>query len=108
MPSLSLMVADIVFSILLTSSALQGPLASLLSHLSSSPVTGLLLSDLATNNCGRSVMIADVTGAFLYGLMTRTVFVELPPELGGNGPMVGLLRKSLYGIKDAPLIWNVT
>ena len=51
-------------------------------------------------------MIADVTGAFLYGLMTRTVFIELPPELGGNGPMVGLLRKSLYGLRDAPLIWK--
>ena len=45
----------------------------------------LLLSDLATSNCGRAAMIADVTGAFLYGMMTRTVFIELPPELGGGG-----------------------
>ena len=52
----------------------------------------LLLSDLATCNNGRSAMIADVTGAFLYGLMTRTVFIELPTELGGGGGFCGAVE----------------
>ena len=40
----------------------------------------MLLSDLAINNAGRIAMIADITGALLYGKVTRYVCVELPPE----------------------------
>ena len=33
------------------------------------------------------------------------MYVELPRENGGDGTKVGLLRKSLYGIRDAALNW---
>ena len=66
----------------------------------------LLLSDVATQNDGRILMIADVTGAFLYGRINRRVYVTLPAELPGAKDHVGLLEKSLYGLRDAPQIWK--
>ena len=48
----------------------------------------------------------DVAGAFLYGEMSREIAVRLPPEMGQGREKVGLLRKSLYGLRDAPQIWN--
>jgi hypothetical protein len=40
--------------------------------------------------------------------MTRTVYIELPPEDGRkNGKEnIGLLQKSMYGLRDAPQIWQ--
>ena len=66
----------------------------------------MLLSDVATHNNGRLLMIADVTGAFLYGKVTRRVYVTLPPEAGAEEGQVGLLERSLYGLRDAPQIWK--
>ena len=50
-------------------------------------------------------MTGDVTGAFLYGAMTRDVYIALPVEANAPGS-VGYLRKSLYGLRDAPQIWK--
>ena len=50
-------------------------------------------------------MVLDVTGAFLYGSVTRPVYVKLPKEAGA-GDKVGRLVKSLYGLRDAPQIWK--
>ena len=53
-------------------------------------------------------MAIDFTKAFLYGVMEREVYIELPNEDARkhDGDMVGLLRKAMYGLRDAPLIWQ--
>ncbi|MDA8582757.1 reverse transcriptase domain-containing protein [bacterium] len=71
------------------------------------PLEGLkyLLSDAAT--CGgvdeKVVMVNDVSRAFFEAPIHREVAIELPPEARGegDGDMVGLLLKSLYGTRDA-------
>ena len=37
--------------------------------------------------------------------MRREVAIRLPPELNAPSTHVGLLSKSLYGLRDAPQIW---
>ena len=51
-------------------------------------------------------MLLDVTGAFLYGAVKRDVAVCLPAEMGQRRAVVGVLNKSLYGLRDAPQIWS--
>ena len=55
-----------------------------------------------------TLMTLDFSKAFLYGDMQRTVYIELPAEDGrkNQGANVGLLRKSMYGLRDAPQIWQ--
>jgi len=55
------------------------------------------------------VKVIDVKCAFLYGDARRTIYIELPeqdPKAGGS--QVGLLKKAMYGTRDAPLIWRST
>ena len=55
---------------------------------------------------GRKLMSLDVKCAFLYGVARRKIYIELPtgdPRHGSE--YVGVLNKSLYGTRDAPLIW---
>ena len=54
------------------------------------------------------VMLLDVKKAFLYGLLQRRVYIELPFEDPGrdDGRMMGLLRKAMYGLRDAPQVWQ--
>ena len=54
------------------------------------------------------VMLLDVKKAFLYGLLQRRVYIELPFEDPGreDGRMVGLLHKAMYGLRDAPQVWQ--
>ena len=56
----------------------------------------------------RSVMLADVTTAFLYGDARRSLYVELPPEdpLAASVRYVGKLERSMYGTRDAPMMWQ--
>ena len=52
-------------------------------------------------------MTMDVKSAFLYGEARRKIYIELPrgdPHSGSG--QVGVLRKALYGTRDAPLIWQ--
>ena len=52
-------------------------------------------------------MTLDVKSAFLYGAARRKIYIELPsadPQHGSD--KVGLLRKALYGTRDAPQIWQ--
>ena len=52
-------------------------------------------------------MLLDVRCAFLYGTMSRTVYIELPRQdkrYGSNE--VGKLVKAMYGTRDAPQIWQ--
>jgi len=53
------------------------------------------------------IMIVDIKSAFLYGKARCNIYIELPEqdeEYGGN--LVGRLVKSMYGTRDAPLIWR--
>ena len=54
------------------------------------------------------VMLLDVKKVFLYGAIQRKVYIELPsedPERKG-GQMVGMLHKAMYGLRDAPQVWQ--
>ena len=53
-----------------------------------------------------TLMTLDFSKAFLYGDMQRTVYIELPAEDArrNGGANVGLLRESMYGLRDAPQI----
>ena len=65
----------------------------------------LLISDAATVQCDnrKVIMLNDVARAFFEAPMTRTVCVELPAEARAKGEddVVGLLKLSLYGTRDA-------
>ena len=70
----------------------------------------LLVSRAATSRRStrskRSLMIMDVSCAFLYAPIKRSVYIELPDEdpmkkLGYKGK----LDKALYGTRDAPQAW---
>ena len=56
----------------------------------------------------RSIMLADVKTAFLYGDARRSLYVELPPEdpLSASGRYVGKLERAMDGTRDAPVIWQ--
>ena len=71
-----------------------------------------LCSKVASQGCsgiGRvTLMSLDFSKAFLYGDMEREVFVELPDEDSRKheSDCVGRLLKSMYGLRDAPQIWQ--
>jgi hypothetical protein len=50
-------------------------------------------------------MVLDVKRAFLHGVATRLIYVELPDEESENGKYIGRLNKTLYGTRDAPVAW---
>ena len=54
------------------------------------------------------LMTLDFSKAFLYGDMMREVFIELPDEdpRKHSYDCVGKLIKSMYGLRDAPQIWQ--
>jgi hypothetical protein len=54
-----------------------------------------------------TLMVLDVSCAFLYAPIKRTVYIELPEEdpKSTSGEWVGKLEKALYGTRDAPQAW---
>ena len=72
----------------------------------------ILISKLASSNGGKSahkrLLVLDVKRAFLYANMDREVYIELPPEAKhpGEGDVVGVLLKAMYGTRDAPQQWQ--
>ena len=58
---------------------------------------------------GRKLMCLDVRCAFLYADAQRKIYIELPyqDDLYGTSK-VGILRKAMYGTRDAPLLWGKT
>ena len=60
----------------------------------------------AMNGTRRSIMLADVETAFLYGDAWRSLYVELPLEdpLAASGRYVGKLERAMYGTRDAPMV----
>ena len=75
------------------------------------PALRYLVSKLATYSHGEarsSVAFVDVKSAFLYGRARRPFFIEVPAE-DPRSQEEGMLAKligSLYGTRDAPLIWQ--
>ena len=56
----------------------------------------------------RRLMAIDFEKAFLNGRMARHVCVRLPPEdaRAQGGTNVGYLNRAMYGLRDAPVIWQ--
>ena len=54
-----------------------------------------------------TIMALDVSCAFLYADTERELYMELPAEdpKSKSGEWVGLLRRALYGTRDAPQAW---
>ncbi|CAI7830861.1 unnamed protein product [Closterium sp. NIES-53] len=48
----------------------------------------------------------DVSNAFLYADVDAEIYVEYPHTYPTNSPSVCKLKKSLYGIKQAPRLWQ--
>lgn len=57
----------------------------------------------------RSLIIKqfDVKTAFLYGELEETIFM-IPPDGYKHGDKIWLLKRSLYGLKQASRMWNIT
>eukprot|EP00435_Cladocopium_sp_Y103_P063045 s567_g24.t1 len=53
------------------------------------------------------LMFLDIKKAHFWAPARRRILVELPEELGLPKEYVGLLRRSLYGTRDAPLNWEM-
>ena len=51
-------------------------------------------------------MFLDVKKAHFWSPVRRRLLVELPPEAGEGRDKVGLLKRSLYGTRDAPSNWE--
>ena len=56
----------------------------------------------------KRIMVMDVKGAFLHAAMRRKVYINLPEEAtrGDKEEMVGLLKRAMYGTRDAPQCWQ--
>ena len=86
-----------------------GPRPDLFS--ATSPLEGvkLVISEAASSNQkGTVLLVIDVRRAYFYAKARRRVYIELP-EGNGGGPdsrQCGLLRKSLYGTRDAAQNWE--
>ncbi|CAE7377600.1 unnamed protein product, partial [Symbiodinium necroappetens] len=52
------------------------------------------------------LMFLDVKKAHCWSPVRRRLLVELPPEANAGPNMVGLLKRSLYGTRDAPSKWE--
>ena len=52
------------------------------------------------------VLFIDVKKARFWSPVRRRLLVELPPEAGEDKTKVGLLKRSLYGTRDAPSNWE--
>ncbi len=70
--------------------------------------TRYLLSDIVSRgrrNGHGKLMVVDIKRAFLHGLCTRSICIELPGSESEGGKYVGKLVRALYGTRDAPLAW---
>jgi len=71
--------------------------------------TRYLLSDSVSRGrearYSRKLVVVDVKRAFLHGLCTRSIYIELPGVESEGGRYVGKLVRAVYGTRDAPLAW---
>ena len=72
----------------------------------------LIISFVASSRGGlapqKRIVVMDVKGAFLHAAMRRKVCINLPEEAtrGDNEQMVGLLKRAMYGTRDALQCWQ--
>ena len=62
----------------------------------------------ATRRKTHKIMVMGVKCGFLYGEIHRNVYIELPhtdPRYG-DASVVGMLKKSMYGTRDAAHNWE--
>ena len=64
----------------------------------------LLLAKLAGSMGRKRAAVIDIKRAYFHAPSTRDVYVELPPEDAEKG-MIGKLKLSLYGTRDAAMNW---
>ena len=70
-----------------------------------SPVTMRLLLCMAlARNWG--ITMGDVSTAFLHALMNEEVFVWPPKEVYPEGNCLWRLKKAMYGLRQAPKLWQ--
>ena len=74
-------------------------LKSLLSWVSTRPGKG------KQEHGARKLMVVDAKKAHIHAWAQRELYIELPPERAQPG-MCGRLRRSLYGFRDAPALWE--
>lgn len=67
-----------------------------------------LILSLAADNPELEVSLVDISRAYLNAEIGREVYVELPQEAGADRSQVGLLKKCLYGTRDAAQGWERT
>ena len=62
----------------------------------------------APTGAHKKLMTPDVKTAVLYGEARRRILVTLPRDISSqyDTPVVGRLKKALYGTRDAPMIWG--
>jgi hypothetical protein len=58
-----------------------------------------------TSKGGRKILVIDARKAHLHAMAERTVCVALPPEVKEPGKCA-LLKRCLYGTRDAPARWE--
>lgn len=64
----------------------------------------VILSIAAKNNF--SVYHLDVKTAFLYGELAESIYMKQPTGFSDGSAKVWLLKKSIYGLKQAARVWN--
>ena len=55
---------------------------------------------------GMSIRTADVSTAFLHATLSEEIFVKPPDEFYPEGGVVWRLKRALYGLKNAPRLWQ--
>ena len=67
-----------------------------------------IMSATATGNKGESIMVNDVSRAFLHAKVKRDVYVALPPEdrTEQDQGKCAKLEFSMYGARDAAINWH--
>ena len=89
----------------------RGPMPEL--YAGTPPLEALkaILSLVAENSSGQSLLHVDVSRAYFHAKARRTVLVEVPEEDLGDGEQHGefvwVLEKSMYGTRDAARNWEI-
>lgn len=71
------------------------------------PITIRLLLSLAVTK-GWNITQLDISNAFLHGHLDKVVFMSQPPGFVdlSRSDHVCMLKRSLYGLKQVPRMWN--
>ena len=54
----------------------------------------------------RKLVVLDIKRAFLLGMATRNIYIELPAEDSQGRKHVGKQIRAFFGTRDAPLAWQ--